>query len=104
MTTTKDGNEVALSNLSLEDIAAALIMLVPGCLMLGHQSLTSTLGYVHPEPESAAAFVKDLFTLAPDEVARKWYGDEKFAMQMHNRAMSMALFSNLDGETAGTYI
>jgi hypothetical protein len=100
MKTTKDGNDVLLSNLNLEDIAAALIMLVPGCLMLGHQALTSTLGYAHPDPEGPAAFVKDLFTLPPDEVARKWYGDEKFAMQMHNNAMSIALFSDLDGESA----
>jgi hypothetical protein len=90
--------DTPLAKLDLEDIAAALIMLVPGCLVLGHQSLTSTLGYVHPGPEGPAAFVKDLFMLPPDEVARKWYGGERLAMLLHSKAVSLALFAPDPGD------
>lgn len=100
MTTTRDGNNVPLSNLDLEDVAAALIMLVPTCLTLGHESIQSTLGYVHGEPGGTAAFIKDLLTLPPGEVAVKWYGGEEAAMQIYTKAMGRALFADLDTEPA----
>jgi hypothetical protein len=80
----------ALSDLSLEEIAAAFIMLVPSCLTLGHQSVQGTLGYVHGD--RAGAFVKDVITRPPAEVARKWYGSEKSAKEILARAMGKALF------------
>jgi hypothetical protein len=89
-----DLKNTPLAKLDLEEIAAALIMLVPGCLTLGHQSIRSDLWYIHPEPGSAAEFVKDLFTLKPDEVARKWYGSEEGAMLLHSAAISLALFGD----------
>lgn len=100
MTTTRNGNDVLLSNLDLEELAAALIMLVPTCLMLGHESIESTLGYVHGEPGGTAAFIKDLFTLTPGEIAAKWYGGEESAIEMYARAMGAALFADLDDESA----
>lgn len=80
----------ALSDLSLEEIAAAFIMLVPSCLTLGHQSIRGTLTYVHGD--RAGAFVKDVITRPPAEVARKWYGGEKYAKEVLARAMGKALF------------
>ncbi len=87
------GNHAALSNLSLEEIAASLIMLVPTCLTLGHESIESTLGYVNVEPGGTAAFIKDLFTLPPEEIAEKWYGSEELAIEMYADAMGSTVFA-----------
>jgi hypothetical protein len=86
----KTGSPAALSDLSLEEIAAAFIMLVPSCLTLGHQSIQGTLTYVHGD--RAGAFVKDVITRPPAEVARKWYGGEKYAKEVLAKAMGKALF------------
>jgi len=80
----------ALADLSLEEIAAAFIMLVPSCLTLGHQSIQGTLWYVHGD--RAGAFVKDVITRPPAEVARKWYGGERRAKRALAIAMGKALF------------
>lgn len=80
----------ALSELSLEEIAAAFIVLVPSCLTLGHQSIQGTLTYVHDD--RAGAFIKDVLTKPPAEVARKWYGGEKRAKEALAMAMGQALF------------
>ena len=93
-----DLKDTPLAELDLEDVAAALIMLVPECLTLGHESIQSTLRYVHPSPGSPAAFVKDMFTLEPDEIARKWYGSEKLAALLAVTATGSALLGNLDDE------
>ena len=94
-----DMKDTPLAELDLEEIAAALIMLVPGCLALGHESIQSTLGYYHGESGGAGAFIKDLFTLKPGEVARKWYGGEKRAKSLFASAMGKALFAD-DAEPA----
>jgi hypothetical protein len=95
MTDTPEGNSTPpLANLTLEEIAASFIMLVPSCLTLNHQTIQGTLTYVHPSPGSAAAFVKDVLTRSPGEVARKWYGSEHFAKLMATRAVSDALFGD----------
>ena len=95
-----DLKDTPLAKLSLKEIAAALIMLIPNCVMLGHQSIPSTLEYVHPPDGGPAAFVSDLFTLKPEEVAEKWYGGEKRAALLSARASSLALFGDLDDEPA----
>ena len=37
-----DLKDTPLAKLSLEEVTAALIMLIPNCVMLGHQSIPST--------------------------------------------------------------
>lgn len=86
--------DTPLAKLDLEEIAAAFIMLVPSCLTLNHQTIQGTLSYVHGEPGSAAAFVKDVFTLRPGEVAQKWYGSEQLAKLMAARVIGRALFGD----------
>jgi hypothetical protein len=90
----QSGNEVLLAGFGLEELAAALIMLVPTCMTLGHESIQSTLGYVHGEPGGTAAFIKDMFTLTPSEIAVKWYGSEESALEMYAEAMGRALFAD----------
>ena len=89
----QSGNDMPLARLGLEEIAAALIMLVPTCLTLGHESIESTIGYVYGEPLGTAEFIKDLFTLKPEEIAGKWYGSEEAALTMYAEAMGRAVFA-----------
>lgn len=79
------GSDPLFINLDLTRLGDALVRLALTARQLGHARTAHTVqDYWHPCGSLEMEFVRDVFSLNPDDIAERWFGGEANAVRLTN--------------------